>query len=280
MSTEKVNYAKILGVESVAAAIVFALAYLPLFVWFVRQSFGRPTYVFVVLSFFCSSKATRSPMFIPRLTWAYLVRIAAFTIRAVLAGSESAGENLGLFIADSVLFGVGFFALLYSAYTLVLDRWLLLDAPPEQGVLRMTRDRRLFRVVMLVAVILGIVGSSAATSSDPQNGNVYRTASTVIFLALTAVLAVHTIRLTLIEGSVGFRTPGNGTLGGEHGAYILCLIAALLLVREAFATATVGNVSKQNDEHLWYPLFALPEILAVMFYAIPGLVPPRSELPR
>ncbi|KNZ77898.1 hypothetical protein J132_03174 [Termitomyces sp. J132] len=254
MST-KINYAKILGVESVAPAAVFAVAYFPLFVWFVRQSIGRPTYVFIVLSFFCC------------------IRIAAFTIRAVLAGSESAGENLSLYIADSVLFGVGFFALLYSAYTLVLDRWSLLDAPPERGVLRLTQNRTIFKVIMLAAVVLGIIGSSKASSSDPQNGKVYRMASSIIFLVLTAVLAAHTIRLALTEGKVGFRTSETDTLGSKHGAYISCLIAALLLVREAFAIATVGNVSKQNNEHLWYPLFALPEILSVIFFATPCLVP-------
>ena len=50
-----------------------------------------------------------------------LVRIVAFVLRAFLAGSETAGENLSLLITDQILFGVGFFALLYSAYTLVLD---------------------------------------------------------------------------------------------------------------------------------------------------------------
>ncbi|KAG6888334.1 hypothetical protein C0992_008799 [Termitomyces sp. T32_za158] len=103
-------------------------------------------------------------------------------------------------------------------------------------------------------------------------------ASIVIFLVLTVALAVQTVRLTLAEGRLGFRTPGSKTLGGGHGAYILCLIAALLLVREAYTMATV-NVSKEN-ERLWYPLFALPELLAVIFYATPGLVPPRSELPK
>ena len=48
--------------------------------------------------------------------------VAAFVIRAILAGSESAGESLGLVIADGVLSAVGYFSLLYSAYTLVLDR--------------------------------------------------------------------------------------------------------------------------------------------------------------
>ena len=41
---------------------------------------------------------------------------------SILAGSDSAGENLGLFIAEPVLYTTGFFGVLYSAYTLVLDR--------------------------------------------------------------------------------------------------------------------------------------------------------------
>jgi hypothetical protein len=50
-----------------------------------------------------------------------IVRITAFGIRAALAGLDSAGETLSLLIADEILSGVGFFGLLYSAYTLVLD---------------------------------------------------------------------------------------------------------------------------------------------------------------
>ena len=57
------------------------------------------------------------------------VRIAAFTIRAVLAGLDSAGENFSLLIADQVLTSVGFFGLLYSAYTLVLDRYVVAESP-------------------------------------------------------------------------------------------------------------------------------------------------------
>jgi len=60
---------------------------------------------------------------------------------------------------------------------------------------------------------------------------------------------------------------------------ILLLVSVLLLVREAFATATINNAQKQNTENLWYPLIALPEILAVILYATPGLVPRRNELP-
>jgi len=57
------------------------------------------------------------------------------------------------------------------------------------------------------------------------------------------------------------------------------LVSLLLLVREAFIMATINNESKQNNERFWYPLIALPEILAAILYAIPGLVPPKNELP-
>ena len=54
-----------------------------------------------------------------------LVRATAFALRAVLAGSSTAGTNLNLYIAQQVIYSVGFFGLLYSAYTLVLDRCVL-----------------------------------------------------------------------------------------------------------------------------------------------------------
>ena len=43
-------------------------------------------------------------------------------MRAILAGSEKAGENLDLLVAQQIIYSTGFFGLLYSAYTLVLDR--------------------------------------------------------------------------------------------------------------------------------------------------------------
>lgn len=50
------------------------------------------------------------------------VRVVAFTLRADLAASSSAGENLGLVVAEQIIYNTGFFGLLYSAYALVLDR--------------------------------------------------------------------------------------------------------------------------------------------------------------
>ena len=48
----------------------------------------------------------------------------SFIIRAVLAGNTAAAQNESLYIAEQVLLSIGYFALLFSAYTLVMDRWI------------------------------------------------------------------------------------------------------------------------------------------------------------
>ena len=51
------------------------------------------------------------------------VRVVSFAMRAALAKRESAGENFNLVLAQQIIYGVGFFGILYSAYTMVLDRY-------------------------------------------------------------------------------------------------------------------------------------------------------------
>lgn len=59
---------------------------------------------------------------------------------------------------------------------------------------------------------------------------------------------------------------------------VLCLIVIFLLIREIYlTTVTISTVSHQN-EAAWYPLAALPELLAVFLFAVPGLVPEKREL--
>jgi hypothetical protein len=55
--TMSVNYAHAIGFDSVAAAAIFAVLYVPLLGWFILQSFKHPTYVHIVLSLFCASKS-------------------------------------------------------------------------------------------------------------------------------------------------------------------------------------------------------------------------------
>ncbi|KAG5636341.1 hypothetical protein H0H81_008363 [Sphagnurus paluster] len=264
MSSQGPNYADFFGIHSIAAAVIFAVAYVPLAGWFAIQSFGRPTYVFLILTFFCA------------------IRIAGFIIRAILAASDSVASNLGVLIAEQVLFGVGFFGLLYSAYTLVLDRWSLTStAPGTDPLSRFTHNRRIFRIALMIGVVLFIVGITEATNTDPYKGNSLRVAGTIVFLVLTVLLAYQTVllsRIELRENDYNSRAKIN-SVGRQHGAYILCTIAVLLIVREAFSTVAVFDHAKQYNERLWYPLYALPELLAVILYTAPGLVPPRSELP-
>ncbi|KAG6811039.1 hypothetical protein H0H92_009270 [Tricholoma furcatifolium] len=257
-----INYAKYLGIHSLAGAIVFAVLYAPFFLWFAWQSIGRPTYVFIILSLFC------------------IIRVAAFSVRASLAASEAAGENISILIADQVLFGAGFFGVMYSAYTLVLDRFQLTDAEPSNPLLRLSRNRRIFRVALIAAVVIGVVGATEISATNPESGKTLRTVSSAVFLVLTVLLALQTVLLSRAEAKNGYRTPGTRSIGGEHGSYILGVIAVLLIVREAFSTAAISNGVIFYNEHFWYPLYALPELLAVMLYATPGLIPSRAELPQ
>jgi len=196
---------------------------------------------------------------------------------------------LHLLIVEQVLAGVGFFSLLSSAYVLVLE-WepLSNDSLGTSGMSilnRITGNRRLFHAVLSVAVVLGIVGATQISSSDLEKGSIFRVISTAIFLALTVLLVFRSIRLFILESksSQGHSEKGWKEPEPEWEGYIfivLCSISCLLLVREAFATATLGDCKQYHNEHLWYPLTVVPEIIAVMLFATPDLFPPRFELPR
>lgn len=182
---------------------------------------------------------------------------------------------------------------------------LLNDSPPPQNpIIRLTRNRRIFRLALTTAVALGSAGTSMSQSSNSNTAHTGKTLhviSTVIFLVLTILQALQTLALARSELSGGLsrfqifacaRSPfyhasetsqyrkDNESFGMKHGVYILLVVAVLLLVREAFSMATVNDLLKQTNEHFWYPLLAVPEIIAVTLYATPGLVPPRSELPK
>ena len=76
----------------------------------------------------------------------------------------------------------------------------------------------------------------------------------------------------------GHGSSRGGSSATRHGASVLCLIVILLLIREIYLTvATISNVSHQS-EGIWYPLAALPEVLAVALFAFPGLVPEKKDL--
>ncbi|KAJ3716733.1 hypothetical protein DFJ43DRAFT_1134544 [Lentinula guzmanii] len=259
-----VNYAKLFGFESVAAAGVFAALYAPLAVWFLVLLIRHRSYVVFTLALFCQ------------------IRFVAFIIRAILASSESAGENLNLLIADEVLFSVGFFGLLYGAYGLVLARLAFCTALPFDNILnRLIRNRTFFHLTLSTGVALGIAGI-VQTSDNPSDstGSALRKASVVIFVVLTVLQAYQTVVLVIAErrDDLDERKQYLGTsFGARNGALIFVIIALLLLIREIFMAATLGSTAKQNNEHFWYPLVALPELLSLLLYAVPGLIPPKRS---
>ncbi|KAL4077257.1 hypothetical protein V8B97DRAFT_1940621 [Scleroderma yunnanense] len=258
------NYAAGAGIHSFPTAVVLSIIYAFLLAAFLFKSFTRPTYVFFMTTFFC------------------LIRLVGFILRALLAKVPSDGENLHLFLAYEIIYNVGFFGILYSAYTLVLDRVSFAKNPPRGPISAVLKRRFLFRLALSAAVSIGITGSIQALSGTQQStintGNTLRRVALYIFLVCSALVLLQALLLARVESSEGgYRGEG---FGGQYGIYILIVISLLLVVREAFFTATFSNPKEQDNEHLWYPLSALTELLAVILFLIPGLVPARSEIPQ
>ncbi|KAF9066017.1 hypothetical protein BDP27DRAFT_1449968 [Rhodocollybia butyracea] len=210
-----------------------------------------------------------------------------------LESHTSVGENEGVFIAAEVLFSVGFFGLLYSVYTLVVDRLELCDnidrpIPIISNILCFAQNHRLICIALIIPVALGIAGIDI-TSSNPTSstGIDLRKASAIIFLVLTIFPGLQT--LVLIRAEHQNKDPlENSQSSGLCAHHILLLfgvIMVLLLIHEIFSVATINDLAKTNNEHFWYPLIALPEWLCAVIYAIPGLIPPKvvdtkMELPQ
>jgi hypothetical protein len=273
MSDPVINFAKIFGWDSLAAAVVFAVLYSPLAAFYLFKIFQERRRVLFSLTLFC------------------FIRVAAFIMRAISIGIPRLGENEALFITTEVLFSVGFFGLLYCAYSLVMDRLDLCrntDVPiPIIGpILHLTRNRRAFRIGLLIPMVLGIVGINE-TSENPTNatGIALRKASVVVFLVLTVIQVLQT--LVLMRAERQDQDPlknASSSFGATHASFLFGIISILLLIREIFTIATISDIAKANNEHFWYPLIAVPELLCVILFAIPGMIPPKvipveKELP-
>jgi len=193
--------------------------------------------------------------------------------------SKKAADNLNIYIAEEVLLSIGYFGLLFAAYDLVADRTQIAekdyirDGTARRGFgspRRLIQDK-LFNLIMTVAVILGIVGITQ--TSEPHTSIVLRRASVGIFLALTVLQVLHTLYLLRLEfRDQGITYPEHASFGAKNGATILLIISLLLLTREIFVAATLGELKVYENEHFWYPLVAVPEILSVILFLSPGLI--------
>lgn len=146
--------------------------------------------------------------------------------------------------------------------------------------------------MLCVAVVTGI---AAWVCGSQRNWSAVglQEASVNIFLVATVLLAiqtgfqVHGERAALGKPSpfpfliytqrftFTFHSGRDSSQGAPRKAYemyIPCLIAILLLIRGIYRTITISISADQSDA-IWYPLGALPELLAVFLFAVTGLVP-------
>ncbi|KAI0937772.1 hypothetical protein AcW1_003844 [Taiwanofungus camphoratus] len=287
MASNNVDYAQLYEIHSVAGAVVFAIAYAPLLGYCLFQVLRERSSEYFFLVLFC------------------LARILSFSFRAALASSSTVAHNSSFLIASEVTYYIGFFGLIFSAFTLALDRESLMGPLPlikrleniMQGPLgifwHILRNRHLIHIMLITAVILGIIGVTDATSSDQSKmntGHTLRSANIYIYLAVVVLLNINVVMFicakALYPPSLDlyqtWSTDGGALswIGRTYDAPILLLISMLLLAHEAFYAATVNNFIKQNNENFWYPLSALTEFIAATLFVVPGLIPARSELKK
>jgi hypothetical protein len=261
-NTNSINYASYLGIHSEAAAIIFAALYAVCLPYYIFRSWNNRTYVLIFLTIFC------------------LLRVATFAMRAALTAGS--GGNIGLLVAEQVLYGIGFFGLLLSAFILINNRFQLTGVQPGRNLIaRVTSEKRLFRLILTIAVVLGVIASTKLTpDSSPssiETGKQLRTASTALFLALCCALGLHTLFVIRVEREVQ-ESSRQGPFGRRHGAIFLLAIIVLFLIKEIYLVATLTQT--MTDETAFYCLAVLPEFLAVVLFAVPGLVPDKEEVDR
>ena len=218
-----INYASFLGIHSEGAAILFAALYAVCLPYYIFRSWNNRTYVLIFLSIFCLRTSRFSPPSLqlsPDILLLSIVRVITFAMRAALA--TVSGDNINLLVAELVFYGIGFFGLLLSAFILVNNRFVFLSSPllpclispifslqltgvqPSRHLIaRISSEKRLFRLILAIAVGLGIAASTMLTpGSSPrsiQTGKELRTASTALFLVLCCALGLHTLFVIRVE---------------------------------------------------------------------------------
>ncbi|KAJ3182941.1 hypothetical protein HDU85_002547 [Gaertneriomyces sp. JEL0708] len=248
-SPAHINYADYSGIHSIAAPVAFVVVYALLAVVFAVLTARRQCAAHIILLLFC------------------IIRIAAFTMRTIIRGSDTAGECLGFYLATVIMYTMGFVGLLYTAYALVLDHALLIaDRLPSAYSRSFAKNRVVIRLILIVAVSLGITGGNyaALASSDngKQLGQALKSAATWIFFIVSLLLLVQALTL--------WRRNRQST------SFILLLVAVFLFVREVFYVATLDNNARQQDESFFYPLAVGTETVAAILIAMPGVVPPHT----
>ena len=109
------------GIDTYQPAALFSALYAVLACLYIRKTARDPTHTFVVLVIFCICEWLLCTA--DRRAWlSKTVRIVGFILRAILAASDGAKENVGLVISETIFFSLGFVGLLFSAFILISNR--------------------------------------------------------------------------------------------------------------------------------------------------------------
>lgn len=91
-----------------------------------------------------------------------------------------------------------------------------------------------------------------------------------------AAILQYLPRLTIFSVDVS-KHRANPSIGETHGQWILLTISLVLLVRELYAAITLNDPTKTANETLFYVLQAMPELIALLMFTVPGLIPSRAR---
>lgn len=268
VSDAPINYAKAIGIESFPLALIFCAIYVPLFIVFITRWCKNMTYVLGVAALFS------------------IIRVTAFGMRAALTKSESLSENKTFVIVQSIIYSVGYFGVLSAAINLVIDREEAAGIKNRDPLRIITANRHLTRMILTGAVVMGIIGTidtqdSSNSTNTVKTGHLLRKISVIIFLVVSCLLVVHTLFAIVAERNAApYEKSDGSSIGQTHGMQILLFTGMFLALREAFYAVTLNNLPRQQEEKLFYPFAACTELIAVLTFLIPGLVPPKNELPR
>lgn len=192
-----------------------------------------------------------------------------------------AASNLGLFIADQILFGMGFSGLLFSTYSLQNDRERIANTRYKRPLILLVTNRRFYHLVIVAAIVLIIIGTNMLTSGNSNRidvGNNLRIAGTCMLLIMTVVQGLRSGAFVYIEFMRYHNTTrlAKNSLSDRNASWFLLLISALLLWRMIYSVITIRQ--KVQNETLYFLLSAFPEFLCTCVLGIPGLVLSRVEL--
>eukprot|EP00026_Physarum_polycephalum_P012311 Phypoly_transcript_12605.p1 GENE.Phypoly_transcript_12605~~Phypoly_transcript_12605.p1 ORF type:complete len:277 (+),score=23.01 Phypoly_transcript_12605:243-1073(+) len=254
----EIDYAKYYGITqapAIAVAILFGI-------------FLILCSIYAALLF--REKTVRSVF--PSLCLFSLVRVVAFALRAKVATD---GTNVNLFVIEQIVYSAGFFAVVNVCFNL-LKTWVLhgksiFSADTQKLAVNISR---ISHIVLLVAVGVGIYGGIKSTPtnspSDIHTGLNLTHISRWIFLALTLVYLL----LSLCGAVYIFRYEyqDDCTAQMKKPIIVLVVLGFIINVRTIFNVAANTHTWIFYDQHLFYSLSVLPELLILSTYCIPGVV--------